>query len=171
MNDFRLPTIIYVLLLIFGALHFAQIYPQLPERMASHFAADGTPNGWSPKEFFFLLMGFVVAMSAIPTFLVPLKLRNLPPHKINLPNKHYWLAPEHEEDTFRFFRAWMGWFGCALLFVLLFATTQAVNANLPSIGHFDSTAMLYVLLGFGLFVTVWLYAFLRHFKNVPPGQH
>ena len=68
MSDARLPAIIYLFLLLFGVLHFAQVYPQLPEQVASHFAADGSPNGWSPKGFFFLLMGFAVVMSAIPAF-------------------------------------------------------------------------------------------------------
>lgn len=171
MNDSRLPTVIYLLVLLFGIWHFAQIYPQLPERMASHFAADGTPNGWSPKQAFFILMAAVIAVTAIPAFLVPLKLRSLPHHKINLPNKDYWLAPEREEQTYGIFRTYMAWFGCALLFVLLYGTGQAADANLPSVGHFDSNAMIYVMVGFALFVGVWLILFLRHFQNIPSASH
>ena len=171
MNDSRLPTAIYFLLLLFGIVYFAQIYPQLPDRMASHFAADGTPNGWSPKQGFFFLMAMITAVTAIPAFLVPLKLKSLPRQRINLPNKEYWLAPEHAEETYSFFRTYMAWFGCALLFVLLFGTTQAVNANLPSIGHFNSKAMIYVMVGFVGFTGVWLISFIRHFQNVPSPSH
>src|SRR5215469_3204832 len=167
MTDSRLPTAIYSLLLLFGIAHFAQIYPQLPERMASHFAADGTPNGWGPKQGFFLLMTMIIGLTVIPTFVVPLKLKSLPRPKINLPNKEYWLAPERAKETYRFFRTYMAWFGCALLFVLLFGTTQAANANLPSIGHFNSAAMIYVMIGFAAFVGLWLISFIRHFQNVP----
>jgi len=170
MSDSRLPTAVYFLLLVFGVWHFAQVYPQLPERMASHFSADGTPNGWSPKQAFFILMAMITAVTAIPAFFVPRKLKNLPRQRINLPNKEYWLAPEHAEETYSFFRTYMAWFGCALLFVLLFGTIQAANANLPSIGHFNSTAMIYVMIGFALFVGVWLILFLRHFQNVPPSS-
>ena len=171
MNDSRLPTAIYFLLLLFGIVHFAQIYPQLPDRMASHFAADGTPNGSAPKQDFFLLTAMIAAVTAIPAFLVPLKLKRLPRQRINLPNKEYWLAPEHAEETYRFFRTYMAWFACALLFVLLFGTAQAANANLPSIGHFNSTAMIYVMVGFAAFVGVWLISFIRHFQNVPAASH
>ena len=168
MSDSRWPYAVYVLLLVFGVLYAMQVYPQLPERMASHFAADGRPNGWSPKEFFFILMAVVTALTAIPTFLVPLKLRNMPRSRVNLPNKDYWLSPEHEEETYQFFRAYMAWFGCALLFVLLYGSSQAVKANLSGTYQFDSDNMLYVLIGFALFVGVWLLLLFRHFSNIPP---
>src|ERR1700758_1494825 len=46
MNNTRLPALLYLVMLAFGVLHWAQVYPQLPDRMASHFSANGTPNGW-----------------------------------------------------------------------------------------------------------------------------
>jgi uncharacterized membrane protein len=170
MRDSRLPTAVYFVLLLFGLLHFAQLYPQLPERIASHFAGDGTPNGWSSKQSFFILIGVITAISAIPTFLVAHRIKTLPEQKINLPNKAYWLSPEHREETYSFFRAFMAWFGCGLLFVLLYGTSLAAKANLSGTGHFDSNAMLYALMAFGLFVVVWLVLFIRHFQNVPSSS-
>ncbi len=116
MNDTRVPTFLYVFLMLLGLLQWAHVYPQLPDIMASHFSGHGTPNNWQPKQAFFLLMGVVVLISAIPTFVVPRRLASMPEDKINLPNKSYWLAPERREDTFRFVRVKMAWFGCALLF-------------------------------------------------------
>ena len=170
MSDWRLPTIVYIVLVLFAVIYCAQMYPQLPERMASHFGADGRANGYSPKEFFFALMGMVMAISAVPAFLVPLTLRNTPQHKLNLPNKGYWLAPERAEDTYRFFKTWMAWFGCALLCVLLYGTSMAMKANLDGAGQFDSDAMMRVMMGFAIFVGVWLVVFVRHFRNVPSSQ-
>jgi uncharacterized membrane protein len=170
MNDTRLPTFLYFFLLVLGLLQWAHIYPQLPAVMASHFTGHGTPNGWQAKPVFFLFMAFAIGVTAIPTFLVPRRLPSMPSNKINLPHKSYWLAPERREATFAFFRAQMAWFGCALLFVLLYATSQAINANLPTIGHFDWQGMWYVLVGFLFFCVGWIIHLLRRFSHVPESE-
>jgi uncharacterized membrane protein len=167
MSDSRLPKLFFVLLLLLGLLNWARVYPQLPDSMASHFAGDGTPNGWEPKPFFFALMALILAMSAFVAFLVPRLVAAQPDSRINLPNKLYWLSPTHRQETMRYFAAQMAWFGCALLFVLLYGTSQAINANLRAIGYFDSRAMWYVMAGFLLFTFVWLIHFVRHFVKVP----
>ncbi len=166
MNGSRLPALVYCLLLILGLLQWANVYSQLPATMASHFTGDGTPNGWQPKEVFFGLTSIILAFTAIPAFFVSRKISKLAPDKINLPNKEYWLAPERREGTWRFISAFMAWFGCALLFVLLYAVSQAINYNLPSIHRFDSRGMWIVLGGFILSVTLGLAYFVRHFYKV-----
>jgi len=170
MNNSRFPTLLYFLMLALGVLQWAHAYPQLPETMASHFTGNGTPNGWQPKQAFFLMTSIIIAVTAIPTFLAPRKISKRSPDRINLPNKAYWLAPEHREETWGFIRTYMAWFGCGLLFVLLYGISQAINFNLPNIRHFDSQGMWYVIGGFLLFVLVWLIQFLRHFYNVPPSH-
>lgn len=167
MNDSRLPALLYFLMLVFAALQWVHVYPQLPGTMASHFTGNGTPNGWQSKQAFFLMTTIIMAVTAIPTFLVPRKISKRSPDRINLPNKAYWLAPEHREETWRFIRVYMAWFGCGLLFVLLYGVSQAINFNLPNIRHFDSQGMWHVLGGFLLFALVWTVHFLRHFYNVP----
>lgn len=167
MNSTRVPALVYFLLLILGLLEWVNAYSQLPSTMASHFAGDGTPNGWQPKETFFAFAAIIILITAIPAFFVTRKICKLPPDKINLPNKEYWLAPEHREETWQFIGAFMGWFGCGLLFVLLYGISQAINYNLPNIHRFDSQGMLVVLSGFTLSVILGLVYFVRHFYNVP----
>jgi len=135
--------------------------------MASHFSAHGVANGRAPKSAFFGGMAFCVCFSAFVGFFVPRQISGTPASRLNLPNKDYWLAPEHREGTWRFIRAQMVWFACALLFVFLFGTSQAINANLPSVGHFNAEAMLAVMLAFGLFCVLWIALFLRHFYTLP----
>jgi uncharacterized membrane protein len=170
MSDSRFPTLLYLLMLILGLLQWVHVYSQLPEIMGSHFNARGTPNGWQPKELFFVFTAVVIAMTAIPSFLVPRKIASLSQEKINLPNKSFWLAPEHREETWRFLKAQMAWFGCGLLFVLLYAISQAINFNLPTVRHFDTQGMCYVLGGFIVFAAAWMVHFLRHFYNPPPSH-
>ena len=167
MNDSRIPTGVYLLMLLLGLLHWAHVYPQLPDVVASHFNASGAPSGWAPKSGFFVIMVVVVGVSALAGFLAPRLIQRKPASKINLPNKDYWLSPEHADETWSFLRAQMAWFGCAILFVMLYGTSLAINANLPSVGYFDSRGMIHVMLGFGAFCVLWLANLLRHFYNVP----
>src|SRR5579863_7861641 len=102
MNNPRVSQSVYALLLICGVIGAAHYYPLLPERMASHFASDGTPNGWQPKEVFLLLMGMVAGVTAVIGFLAPGLIASRPASQINLPNKEYWLAPERRASTMQF---------------------------------------------------------------------
>jgi uncharacterized membrane protein len=167
MSDPFLPRIIYFFLLATGILDWVRRYPQLPARMASHFGANGVPNNWQSKEAFFFGMAGALSISFVVSFLLPRLINALPVNLINLPNKEYWLAAERREGTSRYMSAMMGWFGCALLFLLLFATSQAINANLPAVGRFDGQAMKMVLVGFLLFTGIWLILLMRHFYRPP----
>jgi uncharacterized membrane protein len=166
MNESRLPQWLYGFLLICGVIGAAHYYPLLPERMASHFASDGTPNGWQPKEVFLLIMGMVAGVTATIGFLAPGLIARRPASQINLPNKEYWLAPERRAVTMQFIAAQMRWFSCAVLFVILFGGYEAIQANLREVVRFDSQSMLVVLVGFLAFVLVWVFAFVRHFSRV-----
>ena len=55
MNNVRLPALFFAFMLVLAVLQWVQVYPQLPDRVACHFAADGTPNGWQSKQDFFLI--------------------------------------------------------------------------------------------------------------------
>jgi serine/threonine-protein kinase len=110
MNDTRLPKIVYFLMLLMGLLEWMHAYPQLPDRMASHFDFYGRPDGWQPKEAFFLVMAVVVVMTGLTGFLVPVVLAAAPTEFINVPRRDYWLAPGRREETFRFLRTHLEWF-------------------------------------------------------------
>jgi len=167
MDDPRFPKTVYFLLLLAGLLQGVRFYPLLPERMASHFGYDGTPNGWQPKDEFFLLMLLAVGLTFGVSFLVPRLIAALPDNRINLPHKAYWLAPARREETFRFIAAQMAWFGCAILFIILFGAFLAMRANLSPDRHFDNDTMIKLMAAF-LFVTVlWIVHFLRHFYRLP----
>jgi uncharacterized membrane protein len=170
MNDKRLPMFLYVATVVLAMLRCAYVYSQLPEVMASHFNAHGVANGSQAKPTFFMLLALVIFIPAIPAFIVPRRFPSMPSDSINLPNKSYWLAPERREETWQFFSAQMAWFGCGLLFVLLYAMSEAIDANLPNGGHFNGPGMLYALGAFMLFVVVWMTHLVLHFSRIPESR-
>src|SRR6516225_6714532 len=157
-------------MLLMGLLEWMHVYPQLPVRMASHFDPYGRPNGSLPKETFFLVMAFAIVMTGAIGFLLPLAVAAAPAELINLPRKDYWLGPERREETFRFLRARLEWFACGVLFVLLYAASQAINANLPDHVPFGAQGMLYILAGFLLSTMAGTVHLVRHFYSVPQSD-
>lgn len=168
MDDPRLPRILYALLMLACLLMMAYYYPQMPERMASHFAADGRANGWQSRGAFFALMLLVTSTSAIVGFLVPRQIAARSNTRINLPHRDYWLAPERREETMSFISATMAWFACGVLFVLISGTFLAFEANLAADHRFNSQAMLAVLVGFLAGLLSLLLRLVRHFQKLPP---
>jgi len=165
LDDPRLPRFLYTFLALFGLLMAAYYYPRMPVRMASHFAGDGRPNGWQPREAFFLIMLVVGSLSAIIVFFAPWRIASQPDARINLPNRDYWLAPERRALTMNYISAFMAWFGCGVLFVLISGTFLAMQANLAPDGRLNSQALLVIIVVFLLFLPVGLIRFLRHFQK------
>lgn len=84
---------------LLGICEVFYFYPLLPERMAVHFNASGTADGWGTKDYFFLTVGTVFLLLLVIFGGLPQLLRHIPASLINLPNKNYWLAPERRAQT------------------------------------------------------------------------
>lgn len=152
-------------MILFAAVHFSLLYPELPDVVASHFNAQGAPNGWQTKSGFFVALAFVTLTMAIIGFGIPLIIGRLPIQLINLPNKRYWLAPERRVQTTNFLEAYFGWFACAIYVVVLVAFNYAAQSNLdpanpPSIAWF--LAALIVVFIFAIF---WFRLMFTHFHR------
>jgi uncharacterized membrane protein len=169
-DDPRLPRFLYAILFLAGLLMSVYYYPQMPERMASHFAGDGRANGWQSREGFFLLMLFVSCTSALVGFVAPPQIAARANDRINLPHRNYWLAPERRRETMRFISATMAWFSCGLLFVLISGTFLALQANLGPGHRFNSEAMVVVLVLFLACLLALLVRMIRHFQKLPVTQ-
>ena len=170
MDDPRLPRILYVFLILVGLLMMAYYYPQMPQRMASHFAADGRANGWQSREAFFAWMLLVTSTSALVGFVAPRQIAAKSNFRINLPHRTYWLAPERRPETMRFISATMAWFGCGILFVLICGTFLAIQVNLGPNHRFNSHAMIIVMGCFLAGLLTLVVCLVRHFQTVPSGE-
>lgn len=170
MNDPRLPRRIFGLLILAGSIYFSSLYSLLPKMIASHFNARGIPTAWMPKSAFFLIFPVVTLLVSVPVLLTPKLIAALPPDKINLPTKGYWLAPQRRADTVKYFEASLAWFGCALLSLLLFVFYVSLQANLNPARGFDSSSLLMALGAFLSFVLFWLIRMFSHFFRTPENH-
>ena len=74
-------------------------YARLPERMASHFGADGVANGWMTRDGYFWFMVGIVTFVSLTMLAAFGSIRFLPNSLINIPRRDYWLAPERRDET------------------------------------------------------------------------
>lgn len=165
--DSRLPKLIFALLVLYAAVHFSYYYPQLPGVVASHFDGHGTPNGWQTKSAFFGVFVGVSVLAVLIGFGIPQIIAALPMQLINLPNKRYWLSPEHVKETTEFLKAYFAWFACAIYLVMILTFDYAIQSNLHPENRPDPARMWYVLVGFLFFTLVWIARMFAKFLRIP----
>lgn len=167
----RVPKTVFLFLAMAAGIYFLLYYPLLPDVVASHFNARGIANGWQSKPVFF---GFFAGASMIGVFLafgMPWLIGRMPVELVNLPNKTYWLGPEHVKATNEFLATWFAWFGCATFAVILFTFRYAVQSNLHPENRPDPSAIIYPLLGFGAFSILAVVSILVRFSKLPSGEN
>lgn len=165
MPNRRLPSSVFFVLALVGALQYAYYAPRLPEVLASHFAGNGAVNGWQSKAAFFSIELAVVVLAAVVGFGVPRMIAAMPISLINLPNKEFWMSAERRDGTVSYIGMWSAWFGCALLAFLLFVMELAFRANLRTPPQFDNTAFIPALVAFVIFDTIAILRLLLHFSK------
>lgn len=139
----------------------------LPERLASHFAASGRPNGFMPRAGYVLFMlGFGVGLPLVMTILQAFMIRHSS-NRINLPNRAYWLAPERREETIAFLVNHMVWFGCLLVVFLCFVHWLVVVANSVQPPHLSSVAIITGLVVFIGSTIAWTGVLFARFQRHP----
>jgi uncharacterized membrane protein len=167
MQRSSLPKLVFLLLAAYAAIHFSSSYAQMPEVVASHFNVHGAPNGWQTKTAFFGVFVAMTVLSVVIGFGLSAIIGAMPIRLINLPNKQYWLSPEHRGTTLKFLKSYFAWFSCAIYLVMIVAFDYAVRSNLhpenpPAVSH-----LWYTLAAFLAFVIVWLIRMFTRFGRLP----
>jgi uncharacterized membrane protein len=141
-------------------------FPLLPQRIASHFAANGVANGWMTKSQFLIVYAVFLLPAFFVEFRLHLSIARTPEKRLNLPNKQYWLAPERRAETFAYIELFCAWFGCALLLLEVCAMGLAMQANFLSPPHMPTTPIVSLLVGFAVFTVAGIVAMRRRFSNI-----
>ena len=162
-----LPRLLFAMLAVGAAIYFSSYYTQLPDMVASHFNARGVANGWQSKSAFFGLFVAMSVLAVVVGFGIPRIIATVPPQFINLPNKRYWLAPEHLAETMQFLNTYFAWFGCAVFLIMILTFDYAIQSNLHPDNRPDVSRMWYILAGFLLFVIVWIARMFARFARPP----
>jgi len=151
---------------MFAALQTVYYYNKLPDRIASHFAGGGIPNGWSTKPSLFLTYWLVIALVLGISLGIPALIGKLPRRIINIPNRVYWLSDEKYPETLSLFRAQFRWFGVILLSLQVAVFQMVFQANLSATPTLSGWFIV-VLVGFALALITWIIKFRTTFHARP----
>jgi uncharacterized membrane protein len=164
LSSTRIPRTLFFAIALLAIAQCIHDFPLLPDRLASHFAASGIPNGWMTKSQFFITYAVMLLPALAVEFWLSHRIANKPDAKLRLPNKEYWLAPERRAETFAYFDSFFAWFGCALLFVEVFAMGLAMRANFDSPPQLPTGPIVSVIAGFILYNFAAVIAMFRRFS-------
>lgn len=87
------------LLLAANGLVLATSSSRLPLRVASHFDAAGTANGFMPRSEYVMFMAVISLGIPVLLVLVTVMLPFLAPSRLRIPSREYWIAPERLAQT------------------------------------------------------------------------
>jgi uncharacterized membrane protein len=164
--DSRLPKLVFVLLVIYAAIHFSTSYTQMPEVVASHFDGRGVPNGWQTKTAFFGVFIAMTVLSVVIGFGLSAIIGAVPIQLINLPNKQYWLSPEQRGATMEVLKSYFAWFSCAIYLMMIVFFDYAVQSNLHPEKPPAASHLWYTLAVFLGFLVVWLIRMFTRFARL-----
>ena len=157
----RLPAAV----MIIAAAAIVLTVGQLPERIATHFGADGLPNGFMPRDTYRILMlALALGLPALVTFACRAAIRGAA-DSLRVPNRDYWLDPSRREATVAYLRrhtAWLG-AGIALFMLAMHVLLIHVNALIPP--HLDANLAASLMLGPLAAVLLWTGSLQRRFRR------
>ena len=162
----RIPWIVFGSALLFAIFYFSTTVSSLPPLVASHFDAAGHPNAHMTREFytkfiFAMGIGFPLAMVALLT-IVYSKARDM-----KLPNRDYWLAPEHIAQTRSMLVAHGVWFGCLMVAMVCYVHWLELGAHRSAPPQLSNQMFMVGLFVFMALAAGSILALLRAFRRPP----
>ena len=140
---------------------------ELPPNVASHFAGSGEADGFMARGSYLAAMGVFAAGLPLLMVLWTRRIVHQSPHRVKLPNREHWLAPQQREATLQAITAHMMLFGFGVSLLVAFAHWEVIQANMRQPPRL-ATARFLVAIGLFVVATVgWVYRLYARFRRLP----
>lgn len=129
-------------------------WTQLPERIATHFGADGQPNDWMSKAAGTLLIcAFQIGIPLL-LFSISSIVSVLPASMINIPHREYWLHPDRRTQSLEWMHRMMSWIAVLSMLFMSAISHLTFEANMAETGLnikvFASALICYLIAVFAI---------------------
>jgi serine/threonine-protein kinase len=165
----RSGRIFFILVLLVCVIETMRLWYITPAQMAAHFNVQGNPDHFTTKEQFFSFelqtMLVVIGLGVLTQVFVAIT----PVERVNMPNREYWLAPEHRKQTIGLLGSFAATISGFILLAIQAGFELSVSANLHQPILFDAQAMFVVIAGFFVIVILMLFWLAISFR-VPPSK-
>ena len=162
--DRKLLTLVFIALLFTGAGFVLSTTTSLPDRVTSHFGAEGHANGYMTREGYRWFMLFFTVGFPLLIVLAIVGLPRLMPQYTNIPNREYWLAPERRAQAFDFLTTHALWFGCLIEIFICSIHWHVIQANMQHPPQLANGPFFLALGAFLLAITGWTLILMRQFR-------
>ena len=154
--NLKVPGILVVLLLILMAIQAACFHPRMPERLGTQFDREGNARTWMGRgAFLAVYAGMAVFLGAI-ALLVPLASNDPGTGRERAAGSR----PPLTGKRILVIKAAVMWAVAGIIALLLGAGHFTFRANLGESAPFRARMDL-LLIGFGVYMAVWMVLFLR----------
>ena len=133
--------------------------------MATHFDANGHPNGWMSRSSAVVFQGVIGLLLPLIIAVGFSFVRFVSPDRIKVPRRDFWFAPERRAETCTYLSRQGFWLASLLIVLQGVVWYQLIEANVKSIPQFSPSGFLVVLGGFGFAMIAWVISFFRHFTK------
>ena len=148
-------------------LQWVYYYPQLPQKMATHFNASGKADGWMSRDGLMLMNFGFLGLAVFLGYLLPWLVGFLPVSLVNVPNKPYWNTPERWPEAERRMTVALQWMGFMLYGWLIALNQLTLRANLhppPRLGQ----GFLFLVVAYAVGIIAWIICLYRAFRTPRP---
>jgi hypothetical protein len=161
----RVPSLVLALACIVFVFYLFFSAPLLPDRVATHFAGSGQPNGWMSRSGHLLFTGLFGLGLPLFTAGICYAIRFLPATVISLPRRKHWLAPRRREETFAYLFRHSLWMASLEVGFVAGIHYLVVRANLATPVSLSTAESLGLVVLFAVGAGIWIFTLIRHFMK------
>lgn len=161
------PALVFALMIIGNVIFLGGTVALLPQRMATHFDANGQPNGWMNRfaaVFFQGAIGLITPLIIAAAFCA---VKFVSPEKLKIPHRDFWFAPGRRTETCTYLSRQGLWLASLMVALQSMVWYELIESNSAKIPQLSSVEFLTVLGVFGLAMIAWVLRLFRHFAR--PG--
>lgn len=136
----------------------------LPDNVAIHFNASGTPDGWAPGWFHIVSFTVLMAVLYASFALAPRLLEEVPAKYVSLPNRDYWLQDENRPEAVRRMSNLMHSFGAVTGLLMLAVLIMLIKANLSDQVRLPGRLMWIMMIAYFSYMAWWLVRIFTAFR-------